>query len=132
MKRSFSRNKSPSTPITIPCSQAKNNKKTSAGSSANALHHATPENDELREWYGINENKMSSAWKEVLSDSEFKVDSLESLLGMEEEIMDYGGLDFWLSFPLLLNAIAEVYIKLGDHTKAGQYKENLARYHPTI
>jgi len=74
---------------------------------------------------------MSSTWKEVLSSSEFKVDSLESLLGMEEEMVR-GGLDFWLSFPLLLSGIAEVYIKLGDHTKAGQYKEKLLRYHPAV
>jgi len=43
-----------------------------------------------------------------------------------------GGLDFCLPFPLLLNAIAGVYIKLGNHTKAGQYKEKLARYHPAL
>lgn len=95
-----------------------------------ACENATPESDQLRERYGINE-KMSSRWKEVLLGSKFKGDSLESLLGMEEEMMKEG-LDFWMPFPRLLDAIAEVYIKLGNHIKAGQYKDKLARYHPAF
>lgn len=96
-----------------------------------ACENATPESDKLRERYGLNQNKMSSVWKEVLLGSEFKGDSLEPLLSMEEEMMKEG-LDFWMPFPLLLDAIAKVYIKLGDHTKAGQYKDKLARYHPAV
>lgn len=92
-----------------------------------ACENATPESDKLREKYGIDEKKMSSGWKKVLSGTEFKGDSLKSLLNMEKEIMK-AGLDFWMPFPVLLNAIAEVYVKLGDHTKASQYKEKLAKY----
>ena len=42
------------------------------------------------------------------------------------------GLDFWMPFPLLLDAIAKVNTKLDIQEKASEYKEKLARYNAII
>jgi hypothetical protein len=75
-----------------------------------ACTNATPESDELRARYGIDVEKISTLWKEVLERStEFNGDSIESFLEMENEMMKEE-LEFWLPFSLLLDAIAKVYI----------------------
>ena len=92
------------------------------------MRERTPESDEARVRYGIDDETMSSGWKEVFSSSEFNGDSLSSLLDMEEE----EGLDFWMPFPLLLDAIAKVYTKLDIQERASEYKEKLRDTMPSL